>query len=47
MRRPGEEENSDYWDGHSPKRKIELIDERLAIGNNLAGSRHISAIIPR
>lgn len=34
-----EEANFDYWDRHSPERKIELIDGRLIVGNSLAGSR--------
>lgn len=32
-------ENFDYWDRHSPERKIELVDGRLIVGNSLAGSR--------
>ncbi len=39
MTKQKEHENFNYWDNHSPERKMELVDGRLLVGNSLAGSR--------
>ena len=39
MNKQKERENFNYFDKHSPERKMELVDGRLIAGNSLAGSR--------
>ena len=39
MEKNSESSNFEYWDEHSPERKIELVGGRLIVGNSLAGSR--------
>ena len=39
MEDKSERSNFEYWEEHSPERKIELIGGRLIVGNSLAGSR--------